>query len=80
MVAIISFAASVPLSNLTAAKVSELWVSRAATGTVNLNVQISADYLLTLYLIGTFIIVISVAASSWMIVRLKPKDIFTKMS
>jgi len=80
IVAIVAYAASIPLSNLIATKASEILVSRVITGTTNLSVQISAEYLLPLYLIGILLIVIAVMAASWTVVRSKPKDILTKMS
>lgn len=80
VVAVISFAASIPFSNLIAEKAGMFLVSRVTTGAANLNVQIDAAYLLPLYLIGIFLIAIAVIASSWTVVRSKPKDILTKMS
>lgn len=79
-VAVVAFAASIPFSNLIAAKAGEFLVSRVTTGTANLNVQIDAAYLLPLYMIGILLIAISVIVSSWTVVRSKPKDILTKMS
>ncbi len=79
-VAVAAFAASVPFSTLIAAKAGELLVSRVTTGTANLHVQIDAAYLFPLYLIGILLIGMSVIASSWTVVRSKPKDILTKMS
>lgn len=79
-VAIISFASSIPFSFLIAEKAGAFLVSKSTTGTANLNVQIEAVYLLPLYLIGFLLIVIAVIASSWTVIRLKPKDILTKMS
>ena len=80
IVAVVSFAASVPLSNLMAEKVSEFFVSKVTTGTTSFNVQIEAAYLLPLYLIGILLITVSVIASSWTVVRSKPKDILTDMN
>lgn len=80
VVAIVAFAASIPLSNLIAAKAGEFLASRVTTGTANLNVKIDAAYLLPLCLIGVLLIAVSVAASSWTVIRSKPKDILTKMS
>lgn len=80
IVAVISFAASIPFSNLIAEKAGAFLVSKVTTGTVNLNVQIVAAYIPLLYIIGILLIVVSVIASSWTVVRLKPKDILTKMS
>lgn len=80
IVAVISFAASIPFSNLIAEQAGAFLVSRVTTGTANLNVQIDAAYLLPLYLIGILLIAIAVIASSWTVVRSKPKDILTKMS
>lgn len=79
-VAVISFVASIPFSNLIAEKAGAFLVSRVTTGTANLDVQINAAYLLPLYLIGILLIAIAVVASSWTVVRSKPKDILTKMS
>ncbi|MDO4313329.1 MAG: ABC transporter permease [Eubacteriales bacterium] len=78
--AVIAFGASVPFSNLIAAKAGALLVSRVTRGTANLNVKIDAAYLLPLYLIGILLIAMSVIASSWTVVRSKPKDILAKMS
>lgn len=80
VVAVVAFAASVPFSNLIAEKAGEFLVSRVGAGTANLNVQVDAAYLLPLYIIGILLIAIAVIASSWTVVRLKPKDILTKMS
>lgn len=79
-VAVISFAASIPFSNLIAEKAGAFLVSRVATGTVNLNVQINEACLLPMYLIGILVVAVSVIGSLWTVVRLQPKDIFMKMS
>ena len=79
-VAVISFVASIPFSNLIAEKAGAFLVSRVTIGTANLDVQINAAYLLPLYLTGILLIAIAVIASSWTVVRSKPKDILTKMS
>ena len=80
VVAVISFIASIPFSNLIAEKAGAFLVSRVTTGTANLDVQINAAYLLPLYLTGILLIAVAVIASSWTVVRSKPKDILTKMS
>lgn len=80
VVAAISFVASIPFSNLIVEKAGAFLVSRVTTGTVNLNVQIDTAYLLPIYIIGIVLITATVIASSWTVVRSKPKDIFTKMS
>lgn len=80
VVAIISFAASILFSNLVAEKAGAFLASRVTTGTANLNVQIDAAYLLPLCIIGILLIAVSVIASSWTVVRSKPKDILMKMS
>lgn len=79
-VTVISFAASIPLSNLTAERAGAFLASRVTTGTVNINVRIDAAYLLPLYIIGILLITTAVIASSWTVVRSKPKDILVKMS
>lgn len=78
VVAVIAFVASVPFSNLIAAKAGAFLVSQVTTGTANLNVKIDAAYLFPLYLIGMLLIAVSVIASSWTVVRSKPKDILAK--
>ena len=78
VVAVISFASSIPLSNLIAEKTGAFLVSRVTMGTANLNVQISTAYMLPLYLIGILLIAIAVAASSWFVVRWEPRDILMK--
>lgn len=80
VVAVVAFAASIPFSFFVAEKAGVFLVSRVGAGTANLNVQIDAAYLLPLYMIGILLIAIAVIASSWTVVRLKPKDILTKMS
>lgn len=80
VVAVISFAAAIPFSFSVAEKAGAFLVSRVTTATANLNVQIDAAYLLPLCIIGILLIAIAVIASSWTVVRLKPKDILTKMS
>ena len=79
-VAIVAFATSVFFGSLIAGKASEFLVSRVTTGAATLNVEISAAYLLPLYLIGIAIIAASVALASWTVFRLKPRDILSKMS
>ena len=80
VVAVISFAAAIPFSNLIAGKAGAFLVSRVTTGTVKLHVQIDIACLLPLYMIGILLILVSVIAASWTIVRRKPKDILTKMT
>ncbi len=80
IVAIISFTASVPFSNLISKKAGIFLVSKVTTGATNLDVQIDAAYLLPLSLIGILLITVAVIISSWSIVCSKPKDILTKMS
>ena len=80
VVAVISFAVSIPCSNLIAEKAGAFLVSRVTTETANLNVQIDVAYLIPLYLIGILLIAVSVIVSSWTVVCSKPKEILTKMS
>lgn len=80
VVAVISFVASIPFSNLITEKAGAFLVSRVATGTVNLNAQINEACLLPMYLIGILVVTVSVIGSLWTVVRLQPKDIFMKMS
>lgn len=80
VVAVVAFATSVLLGNLIADTMSSFLVSRVTTSATNLDVQISAAYLLPVYLIGIGLVAIAVIAASWTVIRLKPRDIFTKMS
>lgn len=80
LVAVVSFAASIPFSFAAAEKAGAFMVSRVTTGTAKLNVQIDVSYLLPLSLIGILLIAVSVIASSLTVVRSKPKDILSKMS
>ena len=73
IIAAAAFAASLPLSRLTASKAGAFLVSRMASA--NLHIQIDTVYLLPLYLIGMLLIAVSVLISSWSIIRLKPNDI-----
>ena len=79
-VAIVAFATAVFFGGLIAGKASEFLVSRVTTSAATLNVEISATYLLPLYLIGIAIIAASVVLASWTVFRLKPRDILSKMS
>ncbi len=78
VVAVISFASSIPLSNLIAEKTGAFLVSRVTMGTANFNVQINTAYMPPLYLIGILLIAIAVAASSWSVVCWEPRDILMK--
>lgn len=80
LTAILAFAAAVPLSSLIARAASAFLISKMVSGTADLDVSVSAQYLLPLYAVGIVLIAVSVLASSWMVVRLKPKDILSKMS
>lgn len=79
-VAVVSFAASVPISFFVAEKAGAFLTARVAGGAADLDVQIDTACLLPLSLIGILLIAVSVLASSWTVVRLQPKDILTKMS
>ena len=79
VVAVISFIASIPFSNLIAEKAGAFLASRVTAEAANLNVQIGVAYLLPLYFLGILLIAAAVVGSSWTIVRSKPKDILTKM-
>lgn len=79
-VAMLSFAAAIPFGNLTAKKAGAYLASQAAEGAASLHVQMDAVYLVHFYLIGILLITVSVVASAWTVLCLKPKDILTKMS
>lgn len=77
-VAVPAFVVSMPLSNLIAEKAGKFPVSGMADGMTSFTVSVAASYLLPLCLVGSLLIVVSVIASSWTIVRFKPREIFTK--
>ena len=79
-VAVLSFAAAIPFSNLIAEKAGAFLVSRITAETARLHVQINAAYLPALYLTGIFLIAAAVSASAWTVVRSRPNDILAKMS
>lgn len=79
-VAVISFAAAIPLGGITAAGAEDFLASTASDLTAAVDVHIDTLYLLPLIFGGILLISISVIASSLTIVRLNPKDIITKMS
>lgn len=79
-VAVLSFAAAIPFSNLIAKKAGMFLLSRVTAETATLHVQINAACLPALYLTGILLITFSVTASAWTVVYAKPKDILTKMS
>ncbi|MFR8620350.1 MAG: ABC transporter permease, partial [Romboutsia timonensis] len=55
--------------------------SSLATRTVDeIDVKVDVEELIYVYVIGTVIIILSVMASSVSIIRLKPKEILSKMS
>lgn len=70
----VSFGASIPISFLVAQKAGMFLASRVAAGKARIHVEVDAACLLPLSLIGILIIAVSVIASSWTVVRLKPKD------
>ncbi len=74
--ALIAFAVSVLGSNLWMGKVRELLEGSAA----DLEIEISAAYLPPVFLIGIGLIAAATLAASWTVFRLKPRDIFSKMS
>lgn len=79
-VAMLSFTAAIPLGRLTAQRAGAFLVSRAAAGTAGLTVRMAAAYLPAFYVTGTVLVAVSVLASAWTVVRLKPNDILAKMS
>lgn len=79
-VAIAAFATSIFSGRLIAKGASRLLISRVTTGAATLNVEISAAYLLPVYLIGIAIIAVAVLLASWTVFRLKPKDILSKIN
>lgn len=79
-VSILAFVFSVQFSNLIVDKVSQFLIAQVTDGVTNLNIHISAGYVVYVCLIGIVLITISVMAASWTVIRLNPKDILSKMS
>jgi len=79
LVAVFAFGAAIPLSMITADKAGRFIASRTA-GAPDLNVSIDTKLFLPMCLTGILLTVIAVTASSWTVVRSRPKDILTKMS
>lgn len=80
MVAVLAFGAAVPLSCLTADKTGRFIAARASENVGELNVVVNSGLILPMCLIGLLLIALAVTASSWTVVRCKPRDILTKMS
>lgn len=80
MIGAISFALSIFLSRLIAQQAGTFLAAKVASGSSNLIVTVSLEYLLPVYIIGMGIIIASVVLSSITVIRLKPREIFSKMS
>lgn len=79
MTAFAAFTASIPVSYLAAGQANAFLASRTATDTMGLHIQIFPQYLCPVYIIGALLTAFAVSVSSWTVLRLKPKDILTKM-
>lgn len=80
MVAAAAWAAALFFSKRIVEKTGEFWVSRITNGMAAIQVRLDMACLLPLCLSGIVLIVTAVAASSWTIIRLSPRDILTKMN
>ena len=77
---VIALALTLPSLWLCAGKAGEFVISKVAAGTPDLEIHMQLSYLLPISLIGIGLIAISVLAASWTLIRLKPRDILSKMS
>lgn len=80
LIAIIAFACSFLISNVMVDGIASYFVERFSSSTDALDVMISMSYLLSVYITGMFIIGVSILITSWPIIRLKPKEILTKIN
>lgn len=81
MVAVLSFTAAFAIGNSIAGRVGNSLLNQASAGNLTqLNVNVSLKDLGLVYCLGFFIIIVSVFLASMPAMRLKPKEILSKMS
>ncbi len=80
LLAFLSFAASGALAILLANKIGAFLVSKTTSGVSELAVTVSISDIATVFGIGVLILCFAVAVASYTIIRLKPKNILSKMS
>lgn len=80
LLALFSFVVSGALAALLADKIGAYLVSRTAGGGAKLTVTVSASDIAAVSGVGTLILCFAVLAASYTMIRLKPKDILSKMS
>lgn len=80
LLAFLSFAASGALAILLANKIGAFLVSKTTSGVSELAVTVGISDIATVFGIGVLILCFAVAVASYTIIRLKPKNILSKMS
>lgn len=79
LMGILSIISSSALSILLADKVGAFIISKSGEDISNLSVTIAPSDMILIFGIGLLIICLAVAVASYTVIRLKPKDILTKM-
>ena len=79
LIAILSIVASSAFSFILAHKIGSLLVSQSGEELSNLAITVALNDMIVVFGIGFLIICLAVAIASYTVIRLKPRDIFTKM-
>lgn len=80
LIVLLSFAASGGITALTADKAAAFLVNKAAGEVSGLEVTVETTEMAAVFGVGTLILCFAVLAASYTVIRLKPKDILSKMS
>lgn len=80
LVAAVAFAASYVVTRLVAGQVGDYLIRQAAAEVSELAVNVTMTQMMSVYGIGFLIISLCAAVASYTIIRLKPKDILSKMN
>ena len=79
LIGILSIFASTALSFGLANQIGSFIISKAGENISNLNIQIATSDMIKVFGIGFILICLAVIIASYTIIRLRPKDILTKM-
>ena len=79
LIGILSIFASTALSFGLANQIGSFIISKAGENISNLNIQIATSDMIKVFAIGFILICLAVIIASYTIIRLRPKDILTKM-
>ena len=80
LVAAVAFAASYVVTRLVAGQVGDYLIRQAAAEVSELAVNVTMVQMMSVYGIGFLVISLCAAVASYTIIRLKPKDILSKMN